>query len=160
MGTHPETVSGQTLPYRHHQRGTPITALLTTAELILIGLVFSTGPTRTTVLLLVVVTAVLAVLFVLFLRMTVEVDEQTIAVSLLLGAWRNSWRVVDLAAAELVPISRRYGLGVHGFRGNWLFNVSGRRGVRLSFADGRKVVIGSDEPERLLAALRVARLTE
>lgn len=156
----PEATSGQTLPYRHHQRGTPIAALLAVAELILIAIALSTSPTTATLILLVVVTALLAILFILFLRMTVEVDEQTIVVSLLLGAWRNRWRVSDLVAAELVPISLRFGLGVHGFRGDWMFNVSGRRGVRLSFADGRKVVIGSDDSDGLLAALRMARLKE
>jgi hypothetical protein len=37
-----------------------------------------------------------------------------------------------------------------------LFNVAGREGVELVFDSDTKVRIGSDEPSRLMAAIRLA----
>jgi hypothetical protein len=64
----------------------------------------------------------------------------------------------DIATAEAVtyrPLADFGGWGVRwaGRRGV-AYNASGNRGVQLVLADGRKVLVGSQRPEELAAALR------
>jgi len=48
-----------------------------------------------------------------------------------------------------------YGWGIRLTPGGWLWNVSGLDAVELTFKNGKKFRIGTDEPDRLLQALPV-----
>lgn len=104
------------------------------------------------------VVAVMVILPVLFSSMTVAVDEMAIRLTMLHGRLRRTWPVSEVSQAEIVRVPWRYGLGIHGGGRTWVFNVSGRAAVSLWFSDGTRVMLGSDEPERLLAAVNTARL--
>ena len=63
-------------------------------------------------------------------------------------------RIESAAAVSYHPIADYGGWGIRlGFAG-WAWNVSGSRGVRLQLRDGRPFLIGSQEPERLAAAIQ------
>jgi hypothetical protein len=69
---------------------------------------------------------------------------------------RKSWPLEDIAAVELTRTTFADGWGVHRTRRGWLYNVSGRDAVALELKDGRTVLVGTDEPRRLRAALQRA----
>jgi len=49
------------------------------------------------------------------------------------------------------------GWGIRLTPQGWLYNAWGRDAVQLSFAEGRRFTIGTNEPETLLAAIERAR---
>ncbi|MBN1477384.1 hypothetical protein JXA47_11575 [Candidatus Sumerlaeota bacterium] len=56
-------------------------------------------------------------------------------------------------AVEYRPVRDYGGWGIKGTRSKRAFNVKGNRGVRIDFEDGRHILIGSQEPERLDRAI-------
>jgi hypothetical protein len=61
-----------------------------------------------------------------------------------------------LVAAEAVtyrPLLEYGGWGIRVGPKGWAYNVSGNRGVRLTFADGRRLLVGSQKPEAFVDAL-------
>ena len=67
-------------------------------------------------------------------------------------------RLDDVVAAESVtyrPVREYGGWGIKGWsRRKIAYNVRGDRGALLTFADGRTVLIGSQQPDELAAAIR------
>jgi len=62
-----------------------------------------------------------------------------------------------IASAEAVtyrPLLDYGGWGIRLGAGGWAYTVSGRRGVRLTFSDGTHLLVGSQAPEALVAALQ------
>ncbi len=62
----------------------------------------------------------------------------------------------DIAAYSVVsysPIADYGGWGIKGTSMHRAYNVHGRRGVRITFADGSTVLIGSQRPEELYTAI-------
>ena len=63
-------------------------------------------------------------------------------------------RVVKLAAVRYRPIRQYGGWGIRRARGGKAYNVKGDKGVRLDFDNGRHLLIGSQQPDELEAAIR------
>jgi hypothetical protein len=104
---------------------------------------------------------ILILAFIMFSKLTITVDEAYIKLVFgLIGVPSRKFKLIDVMACQtvkhwLIGIS----LGIHfGSKGS-LYNVSGRYGVQLRLRNGRSVTIGTDEPEKLKAAIE-ARLTE
>jgi hypothetical protein len=66
--------------------------------------------------------------------------------------WHRRVAVAELQAGEVVRIPIWYGIGLHFVRGVWGYNARFGRGVTVVIK-GRPYLIGSDDPERLQAAL-------
>ncbi len=70
--------------------------------------------------------------------------------------YRRRIRLADITAAEAVtysPLVEYGGWGIKGLPGNSAINARGNRGVRLTLRDGRRILIGSQRPDELAAAL-------
>lgn len=52
------------------------------------------------------------------------------------------------------PLAEYGGWGLRRGPGGTAYNVKGNRGLQLVMADGRRILIGSQQPEQLLAAVR------
>lgn len=74
---------------------------------------------------------------------------------------RKAIPVAEIAECEprvYRPIAEYGGWGVrYGFSRGWAYNVSGNRGVQLRLSNGKLLLLGSQRPEELAAALRQAR---
>ena len=70
---------------------------------------------------------------------------------------RKTVRLADIAAAEVTRTTFLEGWGVHRTRRGWLYNVSGFDAVLLRLANGRTLMVGTDEPRRLKAAIERAQ---
>ena len=93
-----------------------------------------------------------------FARLTTRVDRNGIAWSFTLGAPAGHLAFADLDRAEITRTNFLEGFGIHWtIWHGWLWNVWGFRAVQLVRRDGRRVTIGTDDPQGLLAAIERLR---
>lgn len=100
---------------------------------------------------LVVVLAVLGVFS--FGSMTVEVDQNRFIFWFGPGWIRRSFSLAEIQSWTGVRNPWWYGWGIHLTPNGWLYNVGGRGAVQLELRDGRRLRVGTDEPERLCEAI-------
>jgi len=93
-------------------------------------------------------------LLLLFSTLTVIVSDGWLECRFGVGLiWRRI-RLSDVRNAEAVRNKWYYGWGIRLTPHGWLWNVAGLDAVELTFANGKKFRIGTDEPGRLLEAIR------
>ncbi len=111
------------------------------AVMLLIGMVFGIG----------------LPLFFLSLRLITEVRNDGVIVRFVpLHRRPHSYACADIVGFELVtyrPLRDYGGWGIRCGPGGQAYNVSGDRGVELTLAGRKKLLIGSQRPEELAAAL-------
>jgi hypothetical protein len=88
-----------------------------------------------------------------YATLTVDVDAEHVRVYFGIGLIRKTIPVADIARCEVVRTPTWWGWGMHWTPSGWLYNVSGRAAVRLEMTSQRPLMIGSDEAERLKAAI-------
>jgi hypothetical protein len=98
-----------------------------------------------------------AALGLVFSRLTVRIDPRRVHWAFGPGWPRFSLPLDDISAIEATHTTFWDGWGIRRVRGGWLYNVAGRDVVRLTRRDGRLVLLGTDQPRRLKAALERAR---
>lgn len=135
------------LLYRHTQIGFVILFSLAIGALIVIGV----GGRMAGLLL-----AALLLTAFLFSTLTVEVGEENLAFFFGPGFLRRSIPLKSIRSFQVVRNPWWYGWGIHFTPHGWLYNVSGWEAVELELEDGRRLRIGTDEPQRLVQALREA----
>ena len=95
-----------------------------------------------------------------FARLVVDVDREAITVAFHFLWPKRRIRISDVRKAEATkysPLLDYGGYGVRlGFRG-WAFNVSGNEGVLVETNDGSRLMIGSQRPKELEAAIERAK---
>lgn len=69
--------------------------------------------------------------------------------------WRKRVLLDELAVGEVETIPFGAGMGIHFYRNRWVYNARLGRGVAIT-ANKRNYLLGSDQPERLQAALLAA----
>lgn len=146
--------------YRHTQSGTFVRwALGFGAALALVALVptVRSGAAGALVPLTVLVTFVLLVW--LFGSLTVEVTTERVALWFGPGIIRREYAASAIRGAEAVRNHWIWGWGIRLTPHGWLYNVSGLEAVELTLEGGKQVRIGTDEPDRLVAAIRQVALT-
>ena len=97
------------------------------------------------------VPAAFLVLCILFLdSLTVYVSRDEIGLSFGVGLIRKTISIEDLKSAAIVQNRSRRGGPIPG---GMLYKVAGSQAVEIQLGNGRKIQIGTDEPEALLAAV-------
>ena len=139
--------------YRHTQTGTLILWLLGTTVVVAGWVAFRQFEGRGVTL---GVLALVMLSLFLFSSLTVRVTDREISLVFGPGLIRKTFRVEDIADARVVTNPWYYGWGIHLTPRGRLFNVSGFEAVELDLNGARGVRIGTDEPGRLLAAIRQA----
>ncbi len=95
-------------------------------------------------------------LFVLlFYSLTVSIDETHVKASFGIGLLRRKILLSEIKSAEATRNKWYYGWGIR-FLGSegWMFNISGLDAVKFELKNGKKFRIGTDEPAKLVAALK------
>lgn len=89
-----------------------------------------------------------------FRSLTVTVDDTMIEIQY--GGWLNAKQILLSQVAECTitqsPLWK--GWGIHFTGDAWLYNVYGQDVVEVILRDGTKILIGTDEPSELAAAIR------
>jgi hypothetical protein len=108
---------------------------------------------------------ILLCVLVLALRLVTEVDEGGVRILLTPLAHRRI-RPDEIDAAYVRTYRPLWEYGGWGIRWGWAgraYNARGNRGVQLVLKDGARVLIGSQQPDELLSAIRAiapqARMT-
>ena len=144
--------------YEHTQAGWPIRiAFCATA----IGLlVLSAAPPvsalRTPPVMLWLGAAVAALAGWVWGALTVRIVSGELQLRFGLGWPRKTLKLDEIAAIEVTRTTFMEGWGVHRTRRGWLYNVAGYDAVLLRLVGGKALLVGSDEPRRLKAALERA----
>jgi len=92
-----------------------------------------------------------------FRSLTITVRDGLLAWSFGPGVIRKSVPVAEIAQLEPTRTSILAGWGIHWTPRGWLYNVSGKEAVRIGLKSGRHFLLGTDEPERLIQAIRAAQ---
>jgi hypothetical protein len=90
-------------------------------------------------------------------KLSVQVDDVQVRLWFGLGWPRRTLRLADIVSVEVTRTSILAGWGMHRATRGWLYNVQGFDAVIVGLTDGKSVLIGSDEPRRLKAAIERAR---
>ncbi len=138
--------------YRHTQPGWVIVAAFVGTALVLGVVLVALGMPAA---------AVASVLFVgalgtAFGSLTVTVGGDELRFWFGPGVLRKSLPLRDIRTFRRVRNSWAHGWGIRLYGGGVLYNVSGLDAVEVVLTDGRQLRIGTDEPDRLLEALRAA----
>lgn len=139
--------------YRHRQFGTMLVALLGGTVIGVLLAAYHTGwhPLALAVL------SIPALVLLLFHSLTVEVTDETVHVHFGPGLASFDFALRDIESVTAVRNPWYYGWGIRITPHGWLYNVSGLDAVELRLRSGRRVRIGTDEPQRLAEAIERAR---
>lgn len=107
---------------------------------------------------LLVAGAIVAVVFgLVWSRLTVRIDGDRLRWSFGAGWPRFSLPLAEIQSVEVTRTTFWQGWGIRRLRGGWLYNVAGFDAVRITRRDGKHVLLGTDEPRRLKAAIERAQ---
>jgi hypothetical protein len=135
--------------YKHTQVGWYILFLAIPAILIL-GFISAVGQSPFPV----IIGIVLMALLVLFSTLTVIANDTVLRFYFGPGIVGRKFAYSDIESITQVRNHWLMGWGIRWFGHGWLYNVSGLDAIELKLKSGKWVRIGTDEPERLLAAVR------
>jgi len=102
------------------------------------------------------VSIMLLVCLILFYRLNVTIDDETLCASFGPGIIRKRVPLADIVRCEPIRIRWWYGWGIHVTPCGWLYNVSGFDAVAITLRDSRKFALGTDDPHGLTAGIRDA----
>jgi len=137
--------------YKHTQVGHLTIGILLGTGAVTAGLLVArTGA----VLVLGSVLVALLIAAFLFGSLTTEVDEQRFTFWFGPGVMRRSFALSQIQSCTPVTSPWWYGRGIHWTPDGWLYNVAGGGAVQLTLADGRRLRVGTDEPEELCRLIR------
>jgi hypothetical protein len=149
------------MPYHHVQWGWAVIAgsIAGLGLALLVTMSLSPATLAAVPWLVVALFGLLALGLLTYATLTVDVDSEEVRARFGIGLIRKSIALADIARCDVVRTPSWWGWGIHWTPSGWLYNVSGRAAVRLEMTTERPVMIGSDEAERLKAAID-ARLAQ
>mgnify|MGYP003573485218 CR=1 FL=1 len=104
-----------------------------------------------------IVLGLVAVMAAIFSRLTVMVGKGQVLAQFGPGRPSRRYRLSEVTSVEVVRNKWWYGWGVRWIPGGSMYNVWGLDAVELRLESGKVFRIGTDEPERLRAAIEAER---
>lgn len=92
-----------------------------------------------------------------FYRLSVTVDTERVTVRLGIGLIRRTIPLAEIASAEIEKGAWYGGWGLRWTGKGWFWTVSSLDAVTLRLQNGREFLIGTDDPQGLLAAVNARR---
>jgi hypothetical protein len=136
--------------YKHTQIGYVIIWSLLAIILIASGAVIGSSSHHEPT---VVVSIILLACLVLFYKLRITIEGETLCASFGPGIIRKSVRLAEIVGCEPIRIRWWYGWGIHLTPCGWLYNVSGLDAVAITLRSGRKFALGTDDPHGLTTAI-------
>jgi hypothetical protein len=100
----------------------------------------------------VITVAIMALVAILFFRMETRVTDEALTLRLGIGLLRKTVRMDAIASVTRVLIPW-HSIGIKIIHGGWIWSASGRKALELRLANGRRLVVGTDDPDGLYRAL-------
>jgi len=148
--------------YQHTQAGTVTRAILGGLMLFLLSLsaaALAAGKTQQAIAVVWpvgILLVILLLLLLLFHSLTIRVTGDVVHLSFGIGLVHRVFPIREIESAEATRTRWYNGWGIKKIRGGWLFNISGFGAVELKMRNGRRYLLGSDEPEKLREAIAAA----
>jgi hypothetical protein len=145
--------------YQHTQRNRGILLLYCLAALIPLWLLLTRVASQTPLgvrLTILVATLIMITSGFVFSSFTVTIRDGQLQWWFGPRVMRKSVPISGIARVEPTTTSLISGVGVHPTMRGWLYNVGGRRAVLVTLRDGKRFLLGTDEPERLADAIAAA----
>jgi hypothetical protein len=139
--------------YQHTQIGHVIIWPLLAIILVISGGLIGSSFHRETHL---IVSVILLVSLVLFYKLTIAIENETLCASFGIGIIRKRVPLTEITECEPIRIHWWYGWGIHLTPYGWLYNVSGLNAVVITLHNGRKFALGTDDPHGLVSAIQDA----
>jgi len=140
---------------KYTQNGILSMLLLLPLIVICIVLLFITGVDEpVTVIIFSFVILTFIVSFLVFFKMTIIIDDTHLTFSMGIGLVRKSYPLSEIASCKPVTNSVLSGIGIHMTSSGWLYNVSGKFAIELTFKNnGRRIRLGTDKPDEVAEAV-------
>jgi len=138
--------------YEHTQFGYFITIAIV-AAMVAIGIIMANAGVNW---IAATVLVVLAVIVVLFHRLTVVISEEELVVQFGSGVIRKRFKLNEISSCQVVKIPWYYGWGIRATPQGMVFRVSGFHAVQVKLTTGKEFLIGTDVPQELEEAIRQA----
>lgn len=122
--------------------------ILTVVMLILYGF---DEPPLAIVLIFVIITFIICLLA--FYRLTIIISDSRVGFSMGTGMIKKYYPVEEIESCRPVSNPAIYGIGIHWTPDGWLYNVSGRKAIELTFKNRKKIRIGTDRPEEIASLI-------
>jgi hypothetical protein len=155
----PSGTDGSDMPwggkYEHTQRGTLLIGAGSAAIILILAATYLFGIAWVAIIVLGMMVFLLAIMSTL----TASVGDDTLTIRFgPVGLIRKSWQISEIVSATTVTNQWIYGWGIRWTPHGLLYNVSGSHAVEILLYSGKKVRIGTDEPEALKTAIEKARI--
>ena len=138
------------MAYKHTQFGWVMVGLVGAVILLLLVIGFSEIKGVLPAL------VILGLVLLLFYALTVEIDSERIRFRFGIGVVRKSIPLEHIVSCKPVQNHWFCGWGIRWWGRGWLYNVSGFQAVELELNTGKRLRIGTDEPESLVQAIHQA----
>jgi hypothetical protein len=152
-----ELAVGILYSHRQFSRATVVSFLAMAAILIA---VFAPSTTRSAILALPIVTAVVAAsvllavaVHVVMLSLTVTVSDGELSWYFGPGFWKKRIQRSDITRVRSIRLPWWYGIGIKYTPQASIYLVTPGDGIEIALADGKVVQVGTDDPKGLIAAL-------
>ncbi len=90
----------------------------------------------------------------IFYKLTITIDDTYVSFKLGIGLIHKKYRLSDIESCKPVKNPFWYGIGIRLTPGGWLYNVSGRHAIELSFKNkNSKIRIGTNLPDLVSKAV-------
>jgi hypothetical protein len=142
--------------YQHTQFGTVLVGSLAASALVLVGLGLALGDRVFTL----GGPIMMSIVGLLFYDLTVEIDATHLTFHFGIGLIRKRIPLAEIVAVSPVRNSWLYGWGIHRTPHGWLYNVSGWEAVEITLISGKRLRLGTDQPQQLAQALLLAAKQE
>ena len=145
--------------YEHSQRSSAMLLLLLAASVVptAILLLGSRAMPLGARITLGVTIVILLVTALVFSSLTIRVDDERLAWHFGPGVWKKSVPLDEIVDAMPTTTTFLEGWGIHLTGRGWLYNVAGREAVIVTMRDGTQFLLGTDEPQQLVHAIRPAQ---
>ena len=141
------SVQSESIIY-HHRQFQPWWGLMIIVSVVLLIIVFYMAITW-------IFTIILLIVAALFWGLTVEVNKDVVRLYFGFGIIHRSILREHIAMVTQVRNRWWWGFGIRWTPHGWMWNISGLDAVELTYHNGKKFRIGTDEPEALLETLKV-----
>lgn len=97
---------------------------------------------------------ILLICAIVFSKLTIRIDEEILQACFGIGLICKKVPLSEIVACDWIRVRWWYGWGIHLTPYGWLYNVSGLDAVAIMLRDGRKLALGTDDPDGLVNAIR------
>jgi hypothetical protein len=136
---------------KYTQTGIFSLAMLFPVLLFCIAMLFISGidePITVIIFTLIILTIIVCLL--IFYKLTIIIDDTHLTFTMGIGLVRKSYPLSEIDSCKPVKNNVLSGVGIHMTSAGWLYNVSGKYAIELSFKNhNRKVRIGTDKPDEI-----------